>query len=194
MSSSARTATISLLLLAVIGVSIAGCGGGSSTATTAQSATNTSATATGTKSAPRSPAGAPESKFITSADAICRRVNIELAAVKTKSKGLQEIARLTPHNVALESGALAKLSKLEPPASLASDWRRMLGYRRTLADELAKLATSARREDESALKALASSKKRTHASLRELATHDGFKDCAEVGLGKAPVKGNAKPS
>jgi hypothetical protein len=196
MTSRARTTALSLLLLAAVTcLTIAGCGGGASTAGTATSASTTSTTSVGTNSTPKSPGTSPaESQFIAKADEICRGVNIELAAIKPKSKGLQEVARLTPRNVALEEGALAKLAKLNPPSSLAHDWQQMLGYRRVLADELSKLVGSARQEDAAALKALTASKKRTHASLGELATRDGFKDCATVGLGKTSAEGKGKPA
>jgi hypothetical protein len=194
MTSRARTSGLSLLVLAVIGLTIVGCGGGASTAGTASSASTTDTTSAGAKGTQARGTHTSESRFIAKADAICHGVNLELASVKPKSKGLKEIARLTPHNVAIEGIALIKLAKLDPPTSLAHDWQQMLGYRRTLADELSKLARSANQEDEAALKALAASKKRTHASLGTLATRDGFKDCAKVGLGNTPAEGKGKPA
>jgi hypothetical protein len=167
-----RRCAIALLVLAAIVLSIVGCGGGSGTTAPTASATpaKTGVVQAGSKS-----------QFITQADAVCGRTNAEIRAVKAKSGSAAEVIRVVPRTLAIEQKGTAALEKLAPPASLARDWRRMLGYRRTLAIELTKLLEAARQNSGASVKPLAASKKRVHASLSKTATTNGFKDCAKVG-------------
>jgi hypothetical protein len=168
MKALARRNAISALALVACLATIAGCGGGSST-----SGTQAKTTAT----IPSTPANA---QFIGQADSICRRLNTELAAVQPKSKTLAEILRVVPRNLALERTGLTELEKLAPPSSLEDNWRQMLGYRRTLAAELAQFVSIAKQNDIAALKALGAKKERVHASLDKTGKASGFKDCATL--------------
>jgi hypothetical protein len=133
----------------------------------------------------RAPAsGAPDpssSPFLARADTICARINAEIVALKANSASSAEVKRVVPPTISIERKGIAALEKLSPPASLAQDWQRMLGYRRTLARELGELLDAAIRNDGTSVAPLAASKRRVHASLSQTATADGFKDCAKVG-------------
>ena len=119
--------------------------------------------------------------MIAGADAICGRLNAKFAAGKATSLRVREIARLAPSRAALERTTATELSKLTPPASIASDWRQIIAYRKTLAEELVKLGQDAKLNDAAGIRALAASKKRVHGQLLSTATRDGFKDCSRVG-------------
>ena len=162
---------LTALLIAAM-LAVAGCGG-SSKAQPSGSVTESRPT--------KESAGA--NGLIAKADAICRRLNVELAATASTGSEAHQLALSAPRHAALERHALAQLGKLAVPASLARDWRQILAYRQTLAEELVKLARYAKTNDTRAIQALGASKKRVHQKLTELATRDGFKDCSTIGAG-----------
>lgn len=168
---------ISAFALAAALLSIVGCGGGSSKAVSGRGGSAASVTST---SAPGSPAGA-RSGFIARADRICGRVNAGILAIKVTSGSAAEARRVVPRTVSLERQGIAALEGLNPPASLARDWRRMLGYRRALASALGRLLEIARRNDGTSIKSLSAEKQRAHLALSETAKANGFTDCATVG-------------
>jgi len=155
-----------LLLIAAIALPIDGCGGGSRTAA---------------KSGQSNGSGEAQAQFIAQADSICHRVNAEIVSFRAKSGSASEVKRIVPRTLSIERRALATLTKLNPPASLADDWQKMLGYRGVLANQLANLLHDAERNDGSSIKSLGAAKKRIHASLSGTAKASGFKDCAKVG-------------
>jgi len=126
--------------------------------------------------------GTPGSRaFIAQADPICKRFNQELAANKGGNHTMQEIARRTPPNVAIERRAIAELEKLAPPSELRQTWRRVLAYRRTLAAQLVTLTSAAKHNDTAKLKLVAEEKIVVHQKLLGSARSAGFKSCGEVG-------------
>jgi hypothetical protein len=129
-------------------------------------------------------------RLIAQADPICRRLNVELAAASRASH--VAIATSALRHAALERAAVAELSKLTPPASLANDWRQIIKYRRTLAEELVKLGGYAKANDTQKVKALAVSKTRVHKKLLEIAKRDGFEHCSRVSSGTSG--GQAPPT
>lgn len=173
MQRTARKGARWLLLLSASSLAIAGCGGSSKT-TVHNAATSVSTSASTAPASPSSP-------FVAQADAICGRINAEIAALEAKSGSAAEVKRVVPLTISLERKGIVALEKLNPPASLARDWRSMLGYRRALAVMLGELLDAAKKNDGASVKPLAASKKRVHASLRKTATANGFKDCAKVG-------------
>lgn len=132
--------------------------------------------------ASRSPSGdsAAAAELIAGADAICKRLDTELAAATPTHLDIKEIARSAPGNAALERIAVSELARLTAPPSLARDWSQILALRRTLADELASLGRYAKANDVEAVATLGASKKRVHERLFKLATRDGFHYCSQV--------------
>jgi len=169
-----------LLGLAVATGAIAGCGANSTGVH--ESGLQSRSTAR-TASSLRSTGTAEQSRttFAAAANAICRRLNAEIAARETNGSSLAEIVRGVPGNVARERRALSELEHLSPPRILGHEWERVVAYRLKLAEELARLVVYARRSDAAAINALAISKKTTHGLLRKTATQAGLRDCAEVG-------------
>jgi hypothetical protein len=164
-----RPRSIAALTLAVL-LAAAGCGGSSKSE------------APGSGSSVTSVATA---RLIATADAICERLDARLARTTPVHLDSRTIARSAPQNAALERAALTELGKLAPPASLADDWKQIIAYRRTLADELARLGRYAKANDTRAVKALAVSKKRVHEKLFALAARDGFRVCSQVSTGRS---------
>jgi hypothetical protein len=159
-------AFLTLILIATVLV-VAGCGGASGDSASIASA----------------PLGESSTQaiLITRADVICKRLNVKIASAKPKNQGIREIARLSPIHARLEQAAVAELDKLTPPSAIATSWRRIIAYRRALAEELVKLGRYAQANNVSAVRALAASKRRTHKRLLTLALRTGFKACSLVG-------------
>ena len=176
---------VSLAVLAA-GAALAGCGSSRAHATASSKAAAPTAS-TASARPPNSTHGSPKGAALTraqlaaSADAICKRVNAELTAVKAKSASVAEIVRIVPGRALSERKAVTELSKLTPPSSLAHDWQLIIGYRRTLADELTALALAAQSKDNVKIKALSASKLRAHALLLAAAKRAGLTECGRVG-------------
>jgi hypothetical protein len=171
------------LIFVAVAPFAAGCGGGasaSSPTSTKPTTEATTATATSSTSQTRS-TGVSRTQLIASADRICKRLDAELVAVKPRSASFPEIVRIVPGRAAAEQRAVAELSKLLPPVSLARDWRLIIHYRRTLASELVSLVRAAQHNDAVQIKRLSVSKERMRRSLLRTAEHAGFRDCGQLG-------------
>jgi hypothetical protein len=175
----ASLATIAAL--AAVSLLLAACG--SSSSGSVASGASSSKSTTPAKSAPahstKSPAA--EQKLIARADAICRKLNFEIATTPARSGSRKELLHVVPKNEASEREALAELSELTPTAKIASSWRQMLAVRRAAVTELTALIRAAKDNDRQASNALIVSKKRLHAKLKEVAKRAGLMDCASLG-------------
>lgn len=120
-------------------------------------------------------------RMIGAADAICQRLNADFSVSKPVNQSIAEIVSVAPARAALERQAVAKLTELEPPPSIAAAWWKILGYRRVLATELAELGQQAKRKDVAAIQALGASKERVHHELLVAGAATGFKACSRVG-------------
>jgi hypothetical protein len=171
----------------VLALVLAGCGGKSdasrSTAPPASAKGTSSAAQTTPAPTTSTQAPAPTSsskQFVAQADAICRKANARLARSKAKSRQPSDVAALIQGNQAIEQEAIGRLAKLGAPAELLPAWHKMLGYRRTLADQLGVYATAVGLGVKQ-LSSLAASKKKLHAELLKVGREAGFKDCAKIG-------------
>jgi len=173
--------------LVAIALAAAGCGGSGSTAAsqTAASAATTSSqpVSSGKEKAKASSPIKPTSRppMVIKAEAICAQLSIQLTLAHANSSSAQEIVRHVPQRAAAEQSAVAELAKLKPPASLATAWREILAYRRTLADELIQLVQAAKRNDSAAIRALGASKARVHAQLLVAAQRAKIPYCGQTG-------------
>jgi hypothetical protein len=165
---------VPLVLGAVTLFAALGCGESSKTSLSGRT---DSATA---PSASDSPAA---SRLIAEADVICRRLNNALAASKSAGKNASQIVSASSRHAALERRTVAELNELTAPTSLTRDWKQIISFRRTLADDLIKLAHLAKVENSTAIRSLAASKTRVHDELTRIATRDGFKDCSTFSTG-----------
>jgi hypothetical protein len=167
----------SVFAVALAAIALAGCGGSGDSASSSTFAANAGES---TSSAGSSGSSALGSQLVTSADAICKRLNAELALDEPKSLSTREVARYAPQRAAEERAAVAKLSRLTPPPAGAHEWAQILSYRRTLAAELALLGRAAQTKNIKAMNTLANTKKRVHEELLAVAKHAGFKYCQQV--------------
>jgi len=164
-------------MLALAIFPVAGCGGKSSMGTAGPAGKSvplgtTSGQGESTPSAKR---------FIALADRICHEVNLQLAHSSAKGKKRAGfIAALIRHET-IERRAIGELAGLAPPPALAAAWRRVLGYRQSLANQLGTLAAAMKRRANASEDALVNSKKQVHRQLREVAGKARFKNCAKVG-------------
>lgn len=173
--------TVSARTLAAVTVLVAGgCGESNQTSHTAARTSPSPSARVGTPSPSKGKRSTGNSQFIAGADRICRRLNTTLAHNRASQKANNGMA-ITLRNAALERATVAQLRVLTPPPALAADWKQMNAYRQTLADELLKLVRDTQTADTKARQVLAVSKLRVHRLLLELASRDGFKDCAQVG-------------
>lgn len=184
-----RAGAASLAPLLAIALAAGGCGGSSKAQPQGSSPTNELA-------APNAKSPRARSSLIPAADAICKQLNAKLASERSAPRDDGELARGTRRHLALERATLLELTKLKVPASLAQDWKQVLGYRRALAEELTTLVRYAETHNDKGIGALKASKLRLHRRLYEIASRTGFKDCALVGPGRvnAPSAPTPHPS
>jgi hypothetical protein len=117
-------------------------------------------------------------ELIAKADAICSRVNAQLASTAIRST--HDYARLLPQVAAYEQTELAELGKLTPPASMASDWQQILASTRTLAGDTAKIAEYAKSNNLKAARALLTTATTAQQQMLATAKRNGFKDCSRL--------------
>ena len=111
-------------------VLIAGCGGSGSSPSTGHEASGVSAdTLSG---APLAGGALSANGLIAQADAICSRADREIAVVTPAGLDAREVASVAPADAVIEQTAVSELDRLNPPAQMAGDWRRIVAYRRTL--------------------------------------------------------------
>jgi hypothetical protein len=112
------------------------------------------------------------------ADAICQTVTAKLASRTIKTQ--QDIAQIAPELASFEQDALAKLSKLVPPAALADDWKQFVGGAETLAENTAKLGEYAKSNNLKAARGLIVSSEAVQHKMQAIAKRDGLTACEQV--------------
>jgi hypothetical protein len=167
-------------VFAVLALAAAGCGGGSATPASSDAGVSN---AVSTKTiASSTPVGPPltRSKLIARADAICKRRNTAIDAVKLAGLTAADVARFASQSAALEQTALLELGKLSPPPAMTARWRAILAYDRKLLAAVLKLGEYGERHQTARINALARSTQRVKRELIAAAAHDGFRYCSRV--------------
>ncbi|HTW43515.1 MAG TPA: hypothetical protein VMD79_14510 [Solirubrobacteraceae bacterium] len=154
-----RTGSARWCRLAAIALATAGCGGGAAVA-----------------------AGPPLSRpvLVARAEAICRRRNAEIDAIKLQGTKPADIERFASQSTEVEGRALVELARLVPPSSMATAWRQMLIESRSLVKDVAVLADYAKRGDTRVVTTIAKAAKAAKRELLATGTQSGFTDCARV--------------
>jgi hypothetical protein len=135
---------LSIFVVIAMVVVITGCGGGSSsTGTTTAASTGTTSVNTPVATTPASGKPLSAVQLSSSATAICKRLNTELETHHVVPNSQQRILDITERRLALERKALAELSSLTPPATIARYWRQILALRQSIIDDLEKLHADA---------------------------------------------------
>jgi hypothetical protein len=161
---------IATLLFTVSALATAGCGG-SSTKTPSSGATQAASTSTGTAPLTRG-------ELIAKADAICYRVNTERASNRIRSNA--SIATSVPRVAAYEREAFAELSRLVPPASMASDWKQLVAAATALAADTKKVGEYAQAGNLNGAGGSLAASNLDIQKMLAVAHRDGFKDCAQL--------------
>jgi hypothetical protein len=176
-----RTRVPALMLVAAM-LSASGCGGsksGSGATTSSVAAPSTTATGQTTSSSVASGKPLSASELVAKADAICAQLNRELGKDNIRSR--EDVLRVVPHRVAIEQAALTELSKLTPPAVIASGYRQILAARRTLIEETTKLGEYTQANNNRAMVPVYKSSVAVARRMALAAHHAGFKDCGRFG-------------
>ncbi len=179
------------LFVLIVGVlALAGCGGSSKTGSSSTSAVNTETSSTssgsGTATTSTTPvkvaSGTPlsKSRLVAGADAICKRLSLELDA-SNKLRTQQDVIRAVQHRTAIEKAALVELSKLVPPTSLAKDYQKLLSARQTVIEDIKKLGEDVEAKNSSAEGPVYVSSGIVLRQMAATAKHSGFKYCGQLG-------------
>ena len=117
-------------------------------------------------------------ELVSKTNAICKTVT---AKFETKSANTtQEIARIAPELASFEQTSLSELSKLVPPAELASDWKQFVAGAETLAEHLSKLGEYAEANKLTEAHKMLIASETIQQEMRAIAKRNGFTECQQV--------------
>jgi hypothetical protein len=158
-------------------MALAGCGGGSSPS--AQVPSGSDPQASGTSAAQNN---IPK-PFFAEAEAICGRLNTELAKRVPQKKKLsrREVAAIAPIDAKLESAAVGELRRLTPTPAVSGTWLQIVLFRSALATQIEELGAAVAHGEARKIATLGKHKEAVHKSLSRIAGKAGFKECARVG-------------
>lgn len=146
------------LMLAATTLAASGCGGVTKSSTPTAQAT-------------QSQQGNAE--FIRQADAICARLNAQVAPIHDTN-----FATVAPRLATLEQAALADLAKLTPPASIAGDWKQIVTSQQTIAEDTVKLGQYGKANNLNGARTLFFTIDDVQKQMIATAHRDGFRDCS----------------
>jgi hypothetical protein len=188
----------SVLALVAIATTTAACGGGtggaaSSTSSSTKAASRQAPAPTTPGSSPATsstgaasigtsaPNPATDASFAGQAEAICARRNKELAGVGRLGAHKSQVASVASRRAAIERQALAELTKLTPPATLAHDWQSVIAYSRLTLLQVVRLGEYARSHGTKSVERFRTgSSSGARFRLLVAARHAGLKQCAFV--------------
>jgi hypothetical protein len=157
-----------VLIAVALGVSACGSGGGASVSRPAIASS--------------APVGPPlsASQLIARAETICRQRNTAIDAVRLPGVSAEDVVRFASQSAALEQTAFTALGRLNPPASMAGDWHKVLAYDRSLLDDVIELEEAAEHHDKQIIPTLTRTAETVKQQLLATAQRDGFKYCARL--------------
>lgn len=121
-------------------------------------------------------------QLVAQADPICEKIAKEREAANNKLHGkslstLAALARIAPPIATAEHQAVARLRTIKAPPSVTSDWNELLAGMELLANDTAKMAVEAKRNDLKGVEALDTSGHQVRERLSTIASRNGFKYC-----------------
>ncbi len=155
---------LSGLPLVAAAILMAGCGG---------------STSSGASGKPLSAAAPTRASLVTAADAVCRRLNRELAGDNIAT--VQDIVRVVGRRAAREQRALDELGRLAVPVSLAPQWQQILASRRAIIESIIKVGQVVRTGKVHGMEPILTKSADIARRMRTTAQRAGFSDCATVG-------------
>jgi hypothetical protein len=169
-------------MLALAATTFAASGCGSSSKESSKPTSNEAAQST-TAAAPASPSiklasGKPltEAQWIVKGDAICARLNAQLAAnpvQKTKT-----FAIVLPQAAAEERAAALAMAKLVPPSSKTADWQAIVAKTQQWAENSATLGRAAQTGTLNLQNPLVQQTTKVRSEAMRIAKRNGFKRCS----------------
>jgi hypothetical protein len=162
----------------------AGCGGSSKSGTESTSASTApaSTTSSATNTSPSPPASGTstiaQTQWATKADAICARVNAEMASNPVKGK-TKSFAVVVPQIAAVERTEVSELGKLVPPAAKAQDWQRILSDAKQRAEATAELGKLAQTGNFNLSSPIIKKTTVAYTDMMNIARRDGLVHCGE---------------
>jgi hypothetical protein len=175
------------LALALIATTLvaAGCGSSkNSSATTAATATPTTASVATTPSTATTTTGAAtgkaltRSQWIAKGDSICARANTRVSSITIVNA--REFARQIPQVALYNRTETGELSRLVPPAPMASDWARILKEYEAYDEYTNRIAQYAQAGNYVSAGPILHIAEKLRAQIAALAKRDGFKQCSKV--------------
>jgi hypothetical protein len=127
-------------------------------------------------------------KFVAEADPICKQTlakrtaaNSEVSKVSSSTaKILAALARVAPPVAADEHHAITQLRALKAPASLSTDWRRLLAGMEVLANDATQIGEHAKAHDYEAIVSITASGNKLREGLIPIAAREGFTYCGRT--------------
>jgi cell division septum initiation protein DivIVA len=185
---------LAALALATATFAVSGCGGSgkstSQSSTQAASQSNQTSTETASSQASRqtTPTSLPapptsgrplaRAHLVAHANAVCQDAITKSSQLF--AKGQDEFAALVPLVASYQRTMYDELIKLTPPASLASDWKSILGYARILAETTSKLSSYGQNDHTAAAQPLYTEFAAARRELHYVAARAGFATCAHA--------------
>lgn len=117
-------------------------------------------------------------EFVAQTDAICKRLLAQRKAIKIKTQ--KEFAQALPRVGSYERTAFAKLGRLTPPASLASDWNQLVTSGQALAETTVQLGKYLRAHNAAAARLKFQSAAALSRAMSATAAQDGIKACTHI--------------
>jgi hypothetical protein len=164
---------LAALAFAAIALAPAGCGGSTKSSTPPKEppVRTESRTEPSSHTKPLSRA-----QLIARADAICGKINAKRAEFKIRTR--RDYATVYQQFASYAQGQIAELSKITPPASMASGWRQILADAQSYVGGIAKISGYIRSNNDHAARALDVPVFNAQEQMATIAKHNGFKDCA----------------
>ncbi len=177
--------------LTAVALVVSGCGGSSktdssasvaaatTTATTAATTATTPPTITATKVTIAKGTPLTRTTLIAKGDTICAHTNKELSAISVT--GEAAFKRVLPQVAIYTNDESNDLAKLVPPASLTSDWSKIINNIHLYSQYVDQIAGYARSNNYGSAGPLLATAEEIRKKMRVTAEHVGFKHCSEVG-------------
>jgi hypothetical protein len=129
-----------------------------------------------------------KAKLVAEADPICKQVSVKRSAAnaavqqagRSTSKTLTTLARVAPPVAVDEHQAIIRLRALKAPASLASDWQKLLNGMAQLANDATEIGDDAKAGEYKAITSLTASGRKLREQLTEISTRDGVTYCGRT--------------
>jgi hypothetical protein len=120
--------------------------------------------------------GLSKKELVTKADAICTRVNKQVAK-EPDPKTTKDLERLAKRTVEISDPALDDMADLKPPSELESDFKKFVAILRKQRDLTKQIGEAAGKDDTAAIQKVGAKAQKAQDEYRRLTGKIGFKEC-----------------